>query len=289
MTARYYSAKNGSLPTIDSKKLGDIIVAIKAALITGYNGTQSAGWDLVYESISNNGDASHRIAVRSNAVSSEQRVFEIVDIDTNAGVINCWESWVGDAGSKLLLSRGINKRAIYDNATDIVANESFVHMSINSAYHAFGDIDVFDTVRDKTVILGISAASSDDVYLQIASTNNPSKNKFVGVDGKNYLCRSFCKEYTAYGAMVDDNQNYAGGDKVLTSGQIIGILTSVRRTELLELDGVCYREFGFLPMSAYTDNPRTMQNQQLMIDNRVQKVVLLDAVGSWYLLCLVDV
>jgi hypothetical protein len=291
MTARKYADYDKTLP-VYNRVLGDMISALKAALITGYNGTPSVDWELVYESQSNPSDTTKRIAVRSKSVNSEQKIFEITDISRTEGSIKCWDNWSGSAGVNLLMQAKINKNNSW-GSMEIVADEKFVHLVVNACYHGFGDVDVFDTSQNKTVILDRRSTSYIDTDNAIASSVNESRNKFIDRNGNQYICRSFCKEQIGYGARINWNDPpvydiYNGGDR---GNLTTNILTPVRKTELLKVVSSANRYdcYGYLPMFVYSDNPITMHNRTVEIDGKTKYLRNINILGGALILFAVDV
>lgn len=293
MTARYYSTENDTLPPYSKNNLGDMIVAVKAALITGYKDQQPAGWELLYESINNPGDTSKRIAVRSKSADSEQKVFEIGDISNIEGSIKCYDDWIGDTGVNLLMQAKINKNC-WGGAVEIVANESFVHLVVNAVYMCFGDMDVFDTSMQKTIIFDMQNTNSADYDHAIASTVNQGRTQFRKIDNKRLICRSFCKDQLGFGSRIYWSASpsydwYNGGDR---GDLITGILTPVRKVELMQIIDMDRRYYcmGYLPMMVYTDNPRTMLDVgQINMDGKNKRLVGIQSDGGALHLYAVDV
>lgn len=290
MTARYYSANTGNMPSVKSKILGDIIIGFKAALVTGYNQKPAAGWQMLYESAANDADNSYRIAVRSQSTASEQKVFEIIDISSTEAAINCWENWQDNKGISLLVSAKINKNCWADDMF-VIADETFVHFTVSAVYHAFGDAAPFDTSKQKTMIYAMDNTTGHDYEHVIASTRHQNRIKFKDTVGNTYICRSFANEQLGFGSRVSwENapvyDHYMGGDRNnFESGKI----TSIRRTELLKPVNDWYEEYGYLPLSVYTDNPRTMMNKRVTVDGVDKDLAVLFCDGMAALLFLVDV
>lgn len=284
--AKLFVASNGTLPSGVLSADGSMIVAIKAALVTGYDGNQSAGWRLVYESIANAADTTNRIVVQSQSVSSEQRYFEIIDDGANSK-INCYEDWTLDAGVGLLISAIINKTGPY-GGFNIVASDKFVHLVMGAVYHAFGDIDVIESAVSQTVLLQMKAGSAQSSYY-IASTNKKTRNEFVTENGAKLYCRSLAAETQGFGPMIDDN-TYMGGDKVSGSDSASGRSSTLHKIELMkDLGSGEFGQYGFLPDAIYTDNPQTMADSTLVINNQLKSLKKITCIGSWHLLMAVDV
>ena len=289
MTARIYTYENGNLPNLTGANVGDLIIALKSALITGYAGTPGAGWKLVYESAPNSSDTTYRIVVQSQAPDSEQRYFEIEDVSSVKGTIKVWSNWITStqAGQNLLMQSLINKSQ-WGLGFEIAADDKFVHYTVNSGYHAFGDADVFDTAQDKTIVFNMQSTTASDGAAAIASTNNPNRTRFIDAHGNEYVCRSFCREVFGYSAAISrpQTEQYNGGDR---ADFVSGILTHVRKTELLKIVGGYYESYAFLPMFVYTDNPRTMTGQIVPIDGVAKKIGFLGNRASYHLNFAVDV
>lgn len=270
MTARKYANHDGTLPPYNKNNLGDMIVGIKAALITGYQDTPSVDWEMLYESISNPSDTSKRIVVRSKAVDSERKVFEITDISDEEGSIKCWDNWLDGAGVGLLMQAKINKFTTWGQNLEIVADEKFVHIVVNAVHNCFGDIDVFDTSQPKTLLLDRNVISDVEPQIAIASTVNTSRVQFRDVANNRFILRSFCADYLGFGAKIASANApvydiYNGGDR---GDYISNINTPLRRVEILKIIGGYYQCYGYLPMLLYTDNPRTMTNKKSVIDGK---------------------
>lgn len=289
MTARIYTYKNGNLPNLQGANVGDLIIALKAALITGYAGTPSAGWQLVYESAANSLDSTYRIVVQSQAIDSEQRYFEIEDISSIKGTIKVWGNWVTgtQTGQNLLMQALINKSQ-WGSEFEIAADDKFVNYTVNAGYHCFGDADMFDTTQDNTVIFNMQSTTASDSAAAIASTSNPNRTRFIDTQGNEYVCRSFCKDLVGYSSSIaySSTEVYNGGDR---ANFVSGIETPIRKTELLKVVGNQYLPCGYVPMFLYTDNPRTMVDKTVSIDGVPKKIVFLGNRSSYHLNFAVDV
>lgn len=266
-----YSTNDGTLPTYNKYDLGDFLIALKATLITGYKDKSSANWELLYDSKTNTSDTSSRLVVRSKSISSEQKTFEIIDIDANSAKINCYNDWQNDMGVELLLSAVINKNVSWANTITIYADDKFVSIFANACYYGFGDIEVFDSVNAKTVLWDCQNGNDYDNAHAIANTARPDLVGFKLIDGSKLICRSFCKNDLGYGARVyRTNAPYydmcAGGDN---ESVVTGIETPVRKTELVKLSSNSngtFVPYGYLPHMLYTDNPHTMHDKIMTID-----------------------
>lgn len=288
MTARYYSTANGTLPPYNKNNLGDMIVAVKAALIMGYKDQQPAGWEMLYESISNPSDTSKRIVVRSKAADSERKVFEMTDISNTAGSIKCWDDWQNGTGVNLLLQVNINKNG-WGDGLEIIANDKFVHLIVNAVYHGFGDVEVFDSTRPKTLLLDMKARDANAGTNAIASTTNKNKNQYLDAINNRFVCRSFNVELDGYGARIGYNPTdadyFIGGDKYSVPSNI---QTPVRKTELMQINGNYFKPFGYLPMLCYTDNPVTMQDKEVIMDGVTKKIIKAFGIGMAWMPFAVD-
>lgn len=280
MTARKYANYDNTLPTYDKNKLGDMIVGIKAALITGYKDAKPAGWEMLYESIANTADTSKRIVVRSKAVDSERKVFEITDISNTEGSIKCWENWQNGAGVTLLMQARINKSTSWGTTLEIVADNKFVHLIVNASYHGFGDVDFFNTSQPKTLLFDMQTNDELFTNFAIASTKNPYRVQFRDVFNNRFVLRSFCQDQYGFGARVAsvglEIEIYNGGD---TNKTVSGNETPFRKVELLKIKGQTYECYGFLPSMLYTDNPYTMNLRQTGLKDTVSKAVINHANG----------
>lgn len=287
MTIKRFASNNGTLPAYNKNNRGDMITAIKAALITGYKDKSSADWELLYESISDPSDNTSRIVVRSKDFKSEQKAFEIIDITAHLGKINCYQDWQDGQGIGLLMSANINKNISWANNISIYADDKFVSMFVNNCYTGFGDVEVFDSVATQTVLFDCQTTGENDDDQAIGCSVNPHLTGFKTADGFKLVCRSFCKNHRGYGAAVSytgapHHLNDAGGD---TEALTTGIETPVRKTELLKLqsDNNKFTPYGYLPHMLYTDNPHTMHNKTLLIDGRNIKINKQLAMGSGFL------
>lgn len=287
MSIKRFSSGDSTLPAYNKNNRGDMIVAVKAALITGYKDKPSADWELLYESSKNPSDTQSRIAVRSKAIDSEQKVFEIIDITAHLGKINCYADWQGNQGINLLMSANINKNISWANSISIYADSKFVSMFVNNCYTGFGDIDVFDSINAQTVLFDCQTTRELDDAQAIGCSINPHLTGFKTLDGFKLVCRSFCKNHRGYGAAVSytgkpHHLNDAGGD---TEALITGIETPVRKTELLKLqsDNRKFIPYGYLPHMLYTDNPHTMHGKTLSIDGKEITIHKQLAMGSGFL------
>lgn len=288
MAARKYANYDNTLPTYDKNKLGDMIVGIKAALITGYKNAKPAGWELLYESIANTADTSKRIVIRSKAVDSEQKVFEITDISNTEGSIKCWDNWQSNAGVTLLMQVKINK-AGWGGDLEIVANDKFVNLVVNAVYHGFGDVDVFDSTQSSTLLFNMTSSDANAASNAIASNSLTAKNQFRDVANNRFVCRSFGREADGYSSRINYNNTdgdlFMGGDAYSKPS---GILSPVRKTELLQINGNFFKPFGYLPMLCYTDNPVTMQDKKIPIDGVTKKIIKIFGIGAAWLPFAVD-
>lgn len=288
MTTRLYSG--ATLPGYNKNNLGDLIVCLKAALITGHGVAPSAGWAMLYESIAYPGDATMRIVVQSQAADSEQIIFEIEDISVTKATIKCWQSWSGSTGSELLMSAQINKDG-YANFVKIVASDRFVHCSINAVYYGFGDVNPIISTDAQTVILARNNDLGTETAHAIASTNKPYATAFVNIAGDKLVCRSFCAEDLGYGARIGlapapVYDLYAGGDK---GNLITGKVSPVRATELLrrQPSGVC-DAYAYIPSMIYTDNPQSMNGHEITVNNQRKKIVILESSSQGFASFMVD-
>ena len=271
-----FSSENGTLPVYDKNKRGDMLVALKAALITGFKDKPAVEWDLLYESLTNPSDSQSRIAIRSKSTSSEQKVFEIVDINANEAKIYCYNDWQNDTGVDLIMSAVINKNMSWANFITIYADEKFVSLFVNACYYGFGDIDVFDTAQVQTVLWDCQNSADVDNYHAIAHTLRTDFAGFKTADNAKLVCRAFCANDLGYGARVyRTNSPYygvcAGGDNETI---VTGIETPLRKTELVKLRANS-REFlpyGYLPHMLYTDNPHTMHGKVVDVDHKTVKI-----------------
>lgn len=290
MTTRHYSPNKGLPAGLKATNLGDLITALKAALITGHETTPSADWELIYESAANNDDNSHRIVVRSKDLSSERRYFEIIDESAAGGKIICWEGWQNGAGREKRTEAFINNTYSDDKTLRIAANRSFCVFETSGSVSAFGDCQPHISTNEKSVILGnkVKPASSSLSYHSISSTNT-NGYKYIRTKQVDLICRSFCKEYDGYGpriatASAPHYAIYNGGDTEASHGG----KSPVRQTELLAPRSNGYEFYGVLPIIIYTDNPVSMHNKQVTVNGKLKKVLYMRNIGTQWLPIWVD-
>lgn len=160
MAARAYTIANGRLPNNLSKdKAGDLIVMLKSALTTGYNGKPSAGWRLVYDSITNSNDTVRRAVFQSQSPSSEQRYYEIVDNVAQNATLTMYERWDSVALKGGGRSVSLKIYGSTSNDYEVIASEYFVIFLWSSKSYWLGDYDEFE-LADKSIIFGQTDTNS---------------------------------------------------------------------------------------------------------------------------------
>ena len=197
MTTRFFSTYNGSLPKLSPDVLGDLISAIKSALITGYAGKDGAGWELVYESLNNSADTTKRIVVRSKAVDSERKYFQIEDINAEEGKITMSAAWDSvnlkpleiHATSKLIKAPGASLNPNYA-VFAIIADEKSVWIQARLTLTFFGDYRSFNSRYSKT-LMSIKSDNTLSASVIPSSLSAPNSSSIVDADGANYLLRAY--------------------------------------------------------------------------------------------------
>lgn len=250
MVARVYSIENGGLPNnLSDTKAGDLIVMLKAALITGYKDKKPMGWKLVFESTPT--DSVKRLVVQSQSPNSEQRYYEIINSDVNNTTITMYESW--DATQNKGGGRSVSLY-VYGSVNvtyAVIVNDYFCHFQWGGKSYWFGDIDELNPI-DKSIIMGQSSKDSTNASVAIPSNNstqNVGSRKIIDINNNALVLQNEHLGHWRGWTNAIDWQNgvtyYYGTDNSLP------ILKDIF---VVELVGKQARYIGTMPVMVFCNN-----------------------------------
>lgn len=194
MTSRVYSVENGGLPSsLSDLTRGDLIVMLKAALITGHNDKIAMGWRLVYDSITNQSDTVRRIVLQSQSPMSEQRYYEVVD-DSDQGLrLKMHEFWDAQTLSGAGRSVSLYVHGNNSNRYHVIANEYFCIFQWGSKSYFMGDITPLElsSNTEQSIIMGQTDLSNTSFAIP---ANNSVKlvgsRKLLNIDNQSLVLRN---------------------------------------------------------------------------------------------------
>lgn len=208
MTSRLYTVANGGLPNANITAqgmtvAGDLITWLKAALVTGYGGKAGAGWALLYESLTNDEDPSHRIALRSQSLHSERLVFVIEDADGQEAQLKMARDWDEQQHQPLdvFVQLKIHKSGASElrNSGFVLADEKSCWFSAAGIVCFMGDYHGFNAIQPTSLILGnVRTDGADSYYSAPPTLHRSGHRKMCDRLGTNYYFK-WDNGYNNYG------------------------------------------------------------------------------------------
>ena len=282
MVARVYSVDNKSLPdSLTYTKAGDLIVMLKSALTTGYNAKPHAGWKLVYDSITNSNDTVRRAVFQSQAPSSEQRYYEIVDDVTQGQLLKMHEYW--DTTNLKGYGRSVSLYVYGNNGNRyiVIANNYFCIFQWGSKSYFLGDFTPFTVTNNTEQSIIMGQADTNNQSFSIPANNSTKfvySRKIININNDSLVLRNehagFHNGWSNAISWNDASTFYGTGDNE----------PFIKPIDILRVSNNQARYYGTLPIMYFSSkNP-----YELVIAENGQKILARHFTHSEELLFLVD-
>lgn len=298
MTSRLYTVANGGLPnaTITAQGMtvaGDLLSWLKAALVTGYGGKAGAGWALLYESLTNDEDPSHRIALRSQSLQSERLVFVIEDADGQEAQLTMAREWDEQQNQALdvLVQLKIPKSGaeMMRKSGFVLADEKSCWFSAAGIVCFMGDYNGFNTMQPTSLVLAnVRTGEVNSTYSILPSINriNDTTRRLCDRFGTNYYLK-WDSSYNRYGylGMATKYENNAWHYRQIPLR--VGDEIWVEPWQVVTRLGEYWIPVGTMPHLVFSDFVPT-EGAKVQVDGREKTIVWLMSNASGALFFAVD-
>lgn len=271
---KFFQSTDAGAPILTANA-GSLNAVLKACLINGYGSKPSAGWELVFENLTN-----HQLVVRSINPESDQCCYSFNDANTRHTVMNGFETWdsVNSMGVNPFNSsadQNILKRseALINNSLPwyVISDDKscwvlvFCEAPNYIISNFFGDYIGFNHLKKHSAILGTGSVYEGSVVGKAAFNSGYvgiSPNQNTVVLGAGVVGRSFGGS-SSFGNSFSSNVSLAEGD--LKIFEPVKVFENKNRLAGL-LPGYLFCEISQIPngMLNYITDIAGLPNQQVI-------------------------